>query len=138
MDGRFRTPIYVEERSNKRTSATNHNLVSKSFADNRRSDYCASTGGNQPTTGYNRDRTRHQSATIYQEGGSSPGIPKVCQGIQRGGIKTLSPETSMGSRHRIQERCPGSDRLQSISYESNRGRSSAKVHHGRIRKRIHP
>src|SRR6266702_1020771 len=109
MDGRFRTPIYVEERSNKQTSATNHKPVSKPLANNRRSDYCASTGGNQPTTGYDRDRTRHQSATIYQEGGSPSRIPKIYQGIQRGRIKTLSSETSMGSRHRIQTGCPGSD-----------------------------
>src|SRR6266702_3254467 len=109
MDGRFRTPIYMEERSNKRTSATNHNPVSKPFEDNRRSDYCASTGRNQPITGYNCDRTRHQSAAIYQEGGNPSRIPKIRQGIQRGGIKTISPETSMGSRHRIQKGCPGSN-----------------------------
>src|SRR6266702_5125644 len=109
MDGRFRTPIYVEERSNKRASTTSHNPVSKPLASNRRSDYCANTGGNQPTKGYDCDRTRHQSATIHQEGGSSSRIPKICQGIQRGRIKTLSPETSMGSRHRIQKGRPGSD-----------------------------
>src|SRR6266702_4755481 len=107
MDGRLRTPIHVETWGNTRTSVTDHNPVSRSLTNNRRPDYCADT--DKPSTGYYFDRTCHQSTTIYKEGGSSPGIPKVRQGIQRRRIKALSAQMCMGSRHRIQKRCPGSN-----------------------------
>src|SRR6266702_1240590 len=99
----------MEKWDNTRTSITNHNPVSKSFTNNRRPDYCAST--DKPSTGHYLDRTRHQSTTIYKEGGSPPRISKVRQSVQRRRIEALSPQTHMGSCHRIQKGRPRGDRL---------------------------
>src|SRR6266702_1713931 len=109
----------MEERGNTRTGTTNNNPVSKPFTNDWGSDYLARTNRGKSRMSYYINGTRHQSTAIYKKGRSSPRIPRIRQSIQRRRIEALSSQTRMGSCHRIQEGCPGSNRLQGISHESN-------------------
>src|SRR6266702_387907 len=111
----------MEKRHHQRERTTHHPSVSKSLYPRKRTDNRTNPRIRKqlPSTSHNLYQTCHQGTTVYKKGRNSRGIPTICQSIQQRRVKTISTQKGLGPRNQIQKGCTGSNRLQSLSDESN-------------------